>query len=198
MRRLVRRLALLPLLLCGAMAAAQAYEPGDSYLTLAVQGQHIDGQWDIALRDLDSAMGLDQDGDGRLTWDEVRNQHKTIAAYLLQRLDLSTEQGRCSVAVAGQLIDKRADGAYSVLRFHAECPNPVTTLAIAYRLFADVDAPHRGLVKISWGQQSSTTIFGPDDARQSIKLGEPDRWTRFNVRVRDAIDRLLGMKMPGF
>jgi hypothetical protein len=30
------------------------------------------GQWDIALRDLDYAIGLDQDGDGQLTWDEIR------------------------------------------------------------------------------------------------------------------------------
>jgi hypothetical protein len=197
----MRHLFLLPMLLvlpivCGA-SAAQARDPGDSYLTLAVQGRHIDGQWDIALRDLDAAMSLDQDGDGQLTWDEVRSQHRAIAAYALQRLDLSTEQGRCSIAVAAQLIDRRDDDVYTVLRFHAECPNPVTTLAIAYRLFADADSSHRGLVQITRAGQTSTAIFGRDDARQEIGLGEPDRWTRFNARVQDAIGRLRDLKLPG-
>jgi hypothetical protein len=189
----MRRLFLL-LMLCGA-TAAQAH---DSYLNLAVQGRHIDGQWDIALRDLDSVISLDQNGDGQLTWDEVRSQHRAIAAYALQRLDLSTEQGRCSIAVAGQLIDRHDDEPYTVLRFHAECPDPVTTLAIAYRLFADADAPHRGLVQLSRAGQTSAAIFGPDDARQDIRLGEADRWTRFNVQVRDAIGRLRDMKLPEF
>jgi hypothetical protein len=168
-------------LLCGVPAQAQAHKPSDSYLSLAVHDQQIDGQWDIALRDLDFAMGLDQDGDGQLTWDEVRRQHKAIAAYALQRLDLSTAKGRCSVAVADQLIDDHSDGAYTVLRFHAECPEPVAALTIAYRLFADLDPQHKGLVRIGYEGEISTAIFGPDDARQTIKLGNPDRWQQFGA-----------------
>ena len=36
-----------------------AHKPSDSYLTLRVDGATISGQWDIALRDLDFAIGLD-------------------------------------------------------------------------------------------------------------------------------------------
>ena len=44
-------------------------------LAQVVDGARIEGHWDIALRDLDMALGLDGDGDGRLTWDELRARH---------------------------------------------------------------------------------------------------------------------------
>ena len=47
--------------------AAQAHKPSDSYLAITLQNGKLSGQWDIALRDLDLAVGLDADGDGRIT-----------------------------------------------------------------------------------------------------------------------------------
>jgi len=53
---------------------ADGHSASDAYLTLtadAVQapGQStLHGQWDVALRDLDFVLKLDDDGDGRLTW----------------------------------------------------------------------------------------------------------------------------------
>jgi hypothetical protein len=183
---LILRLALF--LFCAiSIAPAQAHKPSDSYLSLAVHGRQIDGQWDIALRDLDFAMGLDQDGDGQLTWDEIRNQHPAIAAYALQRLDLSTTKGHCAATVVDQLVDNHTDGAYTVLRFRADCPEPVAALTIAYRLFADLDPQHKGLVKIGYEGETSTAIFGPDDARQMLKLGKPDKWEQFGAYVRHGI-----------
>ncbi|MFC6521417.1 hypothetical protein ACFQAT_18570 [Undibacterium arcticum] len=70
-------------LLCSAV---HAHKPSDSYLTLKVSDKTIEGQWDIALRDLDFAIGLDQDGNGELTWGEIRSRHHDIAAYALGRL----------------------------------------------------------------------------------------------------------------
>ena len=45
---------------CLALAApaAFAHKPSDSYLTLKVEGKQVSGQWDIALRDLDMAIGF--------------------------------------------------------------------------------------------------------------------------------------------
>ncbi len=73
---------------------AWAHKPSDSYLSLAVQGDHIEGQWDIALRDLDNAIGLDSDGSGELTWGEVRDKHGEISAYALSHLALSAIEKR--------------------------------------------------------------------------------------------------------
>ena len=45
---------------------AHAHKPSDSYITLTVENEHIAGQWDIALRDLDYAIGLDANDDGSM------------------------------------------------------------------------------------------------------------------------------------
>jgi len=53
------------LLLAGGVAA---HKPSDAYLTVERSGATLQGQWDIALRDLDNAIGLDANGDGEITW----------------------------------------------------------------------------------------------------------------------------------
>ena len=96
---MTRKSALLPAVLaawvCCVSLLAQAHKPSDSYLSLQVQEQQIEGQWDIALRDLDFVIGLDADGNGELTWDEVRAKHKEIAAYALARLSVSSGGALC-------------------------------------------------------------------------------------------------------
>jgi hypothetical protein len=75
----MRRLALAAAVLLYA-SAAHAHKPSDSYLDLRADGARFAAQWDIALRDLEQAIGLDADGDGAITWGEVRTRRDAIAA----------------------------------------------------------------------------------------------------------------------
>ena len=87
----MRRLVLI-LLLSVWVAPAHAHKPSDSYLALSMQGDRVTGQWDIALRDLDFAIGLDADGNGEITWGEVKAKHQEIAAYATARLVLAADR----------------------------------------------------------------------------------------------------------
>src|SRR5436190_14431248 len=82
------RFALTLLIAITPSHVAHAHKPSDSYLTLKVAGEQIDGQWDIALRDLDYAISLDANQNGEITWREVRAKHAQIADYALARLRL--------------------------------------------------------------------------------------------------------------
>ncbi|MDN2696582.1 HupE/UreJ family protein [Janthinobacterium sp. SUN073] len=177
------------LLLCAWLAPAQAHKPSDSYLSLAVHDRQIEGQWDIALRDLDFAIGLDGNGDGELTWDEIRARHAAIVAYALQRLQVASDQGVCPLKAVEQLIDSHTDGAYNVLRFRADCPGGAApaSVTIGYTLFADLDPQHKGLVKINSGGTTQTAIFDPDSPRQTISLAAPDRLAQFGAYVKHGI-----------
>ena len=185
--RIWLRAGLLALLCLVALAPAYAHKPSDSYLTLNVKGERIDGQWDIALRDLDMALNLDQNGDGDLTWDELRSQHPQIAAYALSRLNLATDAGNCPITLHDQLVDNHTDGAYTVLRFSAVCAAPVSKLDVTYRLFAEFDPQHKGLLKISYEGDTSTAIFSPEQARQVLSLQAPSRLAQFGDYVRNGI-----------
>jgi hypothetical protein len=178
--------ALLALGLCAA--PAMAHKPSDSYLTLKVNGKQVDGQWDIALRDLEMAIGLDADGNGELTWDEVRAKHGGIAAYALSRLALAVPNGgACPLMVTGHLLDEHSDGAYAVMKLHAICPSDPASLDIDYRLLFDIDPQHKGLLRLEHGALSSTAIFTPDSARQSLRLAGASRWRQFLDYVRHGV-----------
>ncbi|GGE75839.1 HupE/UreJ family protein [Massilia psychrophila] len=186
------RAAGLGLLLALFTAQASAHKPSDSYLTLKVAGQQVDGQWDIALRDLDMAIGLDADGNGELTWDEVRARHPDIAAYALSRLALGVPAGGgkaepCPLAVTSHLLDDHSDGAYAVLKLRATCPNAVNTLDIDYKLLFDIDPQHKGLLRLEHGALTSTAIFAPDSARQLLRVADASRWRQFFDYVKHGV-----------
>jgi HupE / UreJ protein len=166
------------LMLCVSFTA-QAHKPSDSYVTLNVNGQNIQGQWDIALRDLDFAIGLDADGDGQLIWDEVRAKHRDIAALALSHLGITSEGAVCATVVKAQLIDDHTDGAYSVLRFDAACPQPISQLTVEYRLFFDLDPQHKGLLKLQSPTVTTTAIFSPATSKQAFSLTLPSRMRQF-------------------
>ena len=144
MMRVIRVIAALAV--ATVAASGEAHKPSDSYLALLVDGKTVEGQWDIALRDLDFALGLDANQDGAITWGEVRAKHADIAAYALSRLTLGPHDAPCPATVTGHLINNHSDGAYEVLRFTAQCAVAPKVLAVDYRLFAEIDPQHRGLL----------------------------------------------------
>ena len=180
--------SLLALLLALCAAPAMAHKPSDSYLSLTVNGQQVDGQWDIALRDLDMAIGLDADGNGALTWNEVRARHGDIAAYALSRLKLAVHDGgACPLIVTAHLLDDHSDGAYAVLKLQARCPVDVQTLDVDYALLFDIDPQHKGLLRLENGALTSTAIFAPDSARQSLHVAGASRWRQFADYVKHGV-----------
>ena len=184
--RAVLALFLWVILSCCA-PGAQAHKPSDSYLTLHVADKKIEGQWDIALRDLDVAIGLDRDGNGEITWDEVRAKHADIAAYAMSRLSLSSAGVSCPAVATGHLIDDHTDGAYAVLKFSAECTAPIDVLNVQYRLLFDVDPQHKGLLKLESQGQTSTAIFSPDNAAQQLQLVKAGKVRQFVDYVRHGV-----------
>lgn len=169
-------------------AAAQAHKPSDSYLALSVEGTAVRGQWDIALRDLEFAIGLDTDGNGEITWGELRAKHGDIAAYALARLALRADDRDCKLAPRAQLVDEHSDGAYAVLRFDADCgaraPMSVET---AYSLFFDLDPTHRGLLRFEGGGTAQTGVLSPERPRLAFKVGAVSPRAQFFDYLREGI-----------
>ena len=178
---------LLALLLALAAAPAAAHKPSDSYLALTVDGAKIEGQWDIALRDLDFAVGLDANADGAITWGEVKARHPDIAAYALARLALRSETTSCPARATGHLLDDHSDGAYAVLRFVATCSGAIADLDVDYSLLFDVDPQHRGLLRLEHAGATRTAVFSPEHGRQRFAMAELSRWRQFRDYGREGV-----------
>jgi hypothetical protein len=147
-----------------------AHSASDAYLTLtaddaAAAGKvTLHGQWDIALRDLDFVLKLDDDGDGRVTWGEVRRHQAAIAHYAYRYLNVDGGAGgHCTIKPGRQMIDDHADGAYAVLFFDAVCARRPRRLTVHYTLFFDIDPSHRGIFVMHDGANVATALMSPAD-----------------------------------
>jgi hypothetical protein len=192
------RWAGLAALLLSAALPSSAHKPSDSYLTITVEGEQVSGRWDIALRDLDFALGLDANGDGDITWGELRAQHKEIAAYALARLTLRVGNDAlaavCTAQVGEQAVDGHTDGAYTVMPLRFTCPaspGGIQSLNLDYRLFADIDPQHRGLLNLTAGSGAAastrTAVLGPQAAQQVFVLAQSSRWRQFVDYAREGV-----------
>jgi hypothetical protein len=166
---------LLPLALAVAVLTlliatpAYAHKPSDSYLTLTVKGAHIDARWDIAIRDLDYAMGVDRDGNGEVTWGELRTRQPEIASLALGHLTIRDGDAVCSATLTSFQTATHSDGAYVVLGIDAVCPTEPRVLDVDYELFFDKDPQHHGIVRIDDGAGTRTAIFTPETRRQTFE-----------------------------
>ena len=125
-----------------------AHLASDSYLQIEIGDDGTArGQWDIALRDLDVAVGLDANEDGTITWGELRAKAREIEAYAFGRLALSRRGSACALEATNLLVDHHAGYAYAVLPFTTQCPAN-GRLTLRYGLLFDLDPSHRGLLTV--------------------------------------------------
>jgi hypothetical protein len=142
---------------------AQAHKASTSYLHVRADGSSLAVQWDIAVRDLDYAIGLDANGDAAVTWGEIKGARARIADYALARLTIGSAAGTCNLALEELKVVEHSDGHYAVLYLRGTCREPITALDIDYRLLFDLDALHRGLAGIEFGAGSPrSALFAPD------------------------------------
>jgi hypothetical protein len=171
-----------------AAAPAQAHKPSDSYLTLHADGHALRGQWDIALRDLEYAVGLDANGDGAITWGELKAKHADIDAYVLARLALRADGAACRLEPGEHLVDDHSDGAYAVLRFAAQCPaQSYQAVEVEYSLFFDLDPTHRGLLRVARGGDTTTGILSPERPKLDISAQARSKLQQFADYVREGV-----------
>jgi len=148
-----------------AASVAGAHKASDSYLQITASTGQLDVRWDIALRDLDVALDLDSDADGKLTWGEVRAAWPRIEAYALRRLVIDG----CPLASVGRALERRNDGAYAVLMLRSTCTLPAGAPRISYGLFADVDPTHRGIAKVQRaGEKVALSVLEPTAAMAGV------------------------------
>jgi hypothetical protein len=159
---------------------AWAHKPSDSYLTLkAGDDARVAVRWDIALRDLDYLLQLDRDGNGDLTWGEVRQRAEAIQQLAISRLALASNGKACPLQTIAPLqLDRHSDGTYAVLSLEAACPALAGSLKLRYGLLFDVDPTHRGLVQ--WiaprAESAQALVFATDSAEQDLQLQAPSAW----------------------
>ena len=171
--------------------AAWAHKESDAYVNLRTDPQNpnlLHGQFDIALRDLDFAIGIDSNHDGAITWGEVKAYREAIERYVLPQLTIQGDGLTCPITPTDQRINAHSDGAYDVILFDALCDKEVPArLTITYHLFGHLDPYHRGIVSVYVHGATSGAVLGPENPSAVLDINRPDRWRQFKSFVVDGL-----------
>ena len=164
--------------------AARAHLASDSYLRIEVDDDGmLSGQWDIALRDLDAAVGLHPGPDGQVTWGILKSRRHAIEAYAMSRLSISG----CAPQPDELLVDYHAGIAYAILRFKAACTAALGVISLKYSLLFDLDPSHRSLLTLVTRSGERSEVLSPEHSELNLRgtpgtaTGEIARFVGFGI-----------------
>ena len=161
--------------MAAAVSNAAGHSASDAYLTLETSGTSggetvVRAQWDIALRDLEFVLGLDANGDGVITWRELRDRQDAAARYAYGFVTASAGGKSCSLRPVRQRVANHADGAYAALSFDIVCPGNADKVKFDYRAFFAVDPSHRCILVMRSRGEAATALLSPQNASVDLKI----------------------------
>jgi len=166
---------------------AFAHKASDSFLSIDSTKQSLNIQWQIALRDLENVLALDDNLDGQIDWSELRNNQENILHYAKSNLSILAVTNECHITANDLKVSKHSDGLYAVLYLSADCLETNDEMTISYDLFFEVDKQHRGLLKFSNRDQEISYVFSPENPEFSVSPTRFHTWETFVLYVQEGI-----------
>ncbi len=165
---MTRPTRLAALVVVGLATSAAAHKGSDVYWTLRASGPVATGRLDVALMDLDFAVGLDADGDGQLTWGEVRLQEPALARFVAAGVGVEQHGVACALAFGALSVVRHSDGVYAAFPVTVTCPAQLEEVEVRYALLFDADATHRGLLSVRAADEGQWLAFTATKPRQRV------------------------------
>ena len=141
----------------------------DSYLELHFEKTAIHGQWQIAIRDLELAIGLDSNRDTQVSWGEIQAKEQTIRAYAQANLQIDRSGEACSYKFGTTMISDLNAGMFLYLPLTGQCANSGAT-TVQYNLLFDIDSSHRGIATVYEDDRLHSLLFTP--VQRSVTLAQ--------------------------
>ena len=182
---ILRSAAFLILLLTGTLARAHIASNG--FLALRVDGSRVEGAMELAIRDGELAVGLDRDGNGKVTWGELKARQAALQAYVQGHMRIQGSDESCRMGYSPIEVNERVDGMYLYLPFTAECSAALKRLSLEYSLLAMEDPSHRGLLTLTANGTTQTAVLGGEGGARHFELREVSPWSSFIEYLRAGI-----------
>src|SRR5215471_16184737 len=102
-------------------SCVEAHSQSYGFLRATVRDNHVSGQVELAVRDLDLAYALDADGDGNVTWGELRKREPELASLVLRKILIGPANAPCDLVPGVIAIDSRGGENYAIFPFTGAC-----------------------------------------------------------------------------
>ena len=173
------------------VSTAHAHIASNGFLVANVAGDDVTGSMELAVRDVELAVGIDANRDGKITWGELRDGTPQLARYLAEHLSFAAQNDGCKLSFQALEVNDRVDGSYAWLPFTARCPVAVRQLTVHYTVMEGIDPSHRGLLTLTAGNVVQTGVLGGATARVAFAVFAPSTWRAFTEYLQAGIWHIL-------
>lgn len=174
----------------GLIGPAEAHETTRSFVALERDGEMADVRLRIAFRDVEVAVWMDEDLDGRITWGEARRRLEAVEAYIHAGFTLEAG-GVCTMRRTGAGPSQSGGIAYLDLDFEARCPSASAPLTARSRLFTEIDPDHRMFLSAAAGERTTSAMLSASEPSVAI-AGDAGAASTFAAYFRSGIEHLVG------
>jgi hypothetical protein len=187
---MTRLICLAFLAICAPLMAA-AHETTRSYLTIVREDTTLTADVRVAFRDIEVAVWLDENLDGRITWGETEARLPAVTAYVLASLSFDAG-GPCTLAQTDAGVSANGGIDYLELSFAGSCPDAVAPIIASSRLFLDIDPDHRLFLTAMSTGQSTTSVLGSKQPEITIAANSGGLLETLLAYMRTGIEHLAG------
>jgi hypothetical protein len=166
---------------------AHAHQLSTAYLQVGINNTGVlEGELQVRLYDLEQALALDEDGNGRLLWRELQAREADVSLYLNHHLVISRSDKICTLVLPSPWqIDSHFNEGYLVLPVRAQCAL-AGAVKINYAAFFSDDSQHKLLINFKHEENPSSTenrVISATQPEITFTAENGNRWTSFREFV---------------
>ncbi|NNL54040.1 MAG: HupE/UreJ family protein [Woeseia sp.] len=183
---------LLSILLVCFSGTASAHAPASSYLMLDLASADTNSLTaDLALGDVAQLLPLDSNGDGELSWGELRANEALLYTQIQNALALQRGGESCSIVPqVGQLALVTYSATPHVsARFSIACPQESSEVGMQFDLFSVIDPKHRVISRVVDASTTHLRVTTAEDAGFVLDITES---ASAYTMLREGVVHILG------
>lgn len=139
-------------------AVAVAHSSSESFVSLESNKNQLTGYWQVSVSDLELALGIDADSNGKVTWGELNGRKTALLTYLQSGIQVLQNKQPCPVIVNDILIERKSRGMFAHFPLTITCNDTINILQFKYNLLFAKDAQHHIVWSVSNGSKYLTGV----------------------------------------